>query len=113
MAGPNEKAAAGGGGGERRKYPIHMEDYELYEEIGQGVSAIVYRALCKPLDEIVAVKVVDFERTNSDLVRAPPHHSLFPFGPIRRPHFIFSPAASVAARPLDTDACRRMPWRTS
>ncbi|AQK55891.1 Protein kinase superfamily protein, partial [Zea mays] len=67
MAGPNEKAAAGGGGGERRKYPIHMEDYELYEEIGQGVSAIVYRALCKPLDEIVAVKVVDFERTNSDL----------------------------------------------
>jgi hypothetical protein len=113
MTGPNEKAAAGGGGGERRKYPIHVEDYELYEEIGQGVSAIVYRALCKPLDEIVAVKVVDFERTNSDLVRAPPQHSLFPFGPIRRPHFIFSPAASVAARPLDTDACRRMPWRTS
>ncbi|NP_001151604.1 STE20/SPS1-related proline-alanine-rich protein kinase [Zea mays] len=67
MTGPNEKAAAGGGGGERRKYPIHVEDYELYEEIGQGVSAIVYRALCKPLDEIVAVKVVDFERTNSDL----------------------------------------------
>ncbi|XP_021313895.1 serine/threonine-protein kinase BLUS1 isoform X3 [Sorghum bicolor] len=67
MAGPGEKAAVGGGGTERRKYPIHVEDYELYEEIGQGVSAIVYRALCKPLDEIVAVKVLDFERTNSDL----------------------------------------------
>ncbi|CAD6249156.1 unnamed protein product [Miscanthus lutarioriparius] len=67
MAGPGEKAAAGGGGAERRKYPIHVEDYELYEEIGQGVSAIVYRAHCKPLDEIVAVKVLDFERTNSDL----------------------------------------------
>ncbi|KAL6635269.1 hypothetical protein ACP70R_027940 [Stipagrostis hirtigluma subsp. patula] len=62
-----EKAAAAGGGTERRKYPIRVEDYELYEEVGQGVSAIVYRALCKPLEEIVAVKVLDFERTNSDL----------------------------------------------
>ncbi|PVH67094.1 hypothetical protein PAHAL_1G427900 [Panicum hallii] len=66
MTGTGEKAA-GGGGAERRKYPIHVDDYELYEEIGQGVSAIVYRALCKPLDEVVAVKVLDFERTNSDL----------------------------------------------
>jgi serine/threonine protein kinase len=82
MAGPGEKAAAGGGGAERRKYPIHVEDYELYEEIGQGVSAIVYRALCKPLDEIVAVKVLDFERTNSDLVRAL-HRSLSPSDPLR------------------------------
>ena len=69
MVGSGEKAAGGsGGGGERRKYPILAEDYELYEEIGQGVSAIVYRALCRPLHEIVAVKVLDFERTNSDLV---------------------------------------------
>ncbi|CAM0943526.1 unnamed protein product [Alopecurus aequalis] len=70
MVGSGDKAAGGsgcGGGGERRKYPILAEDYELYEEIGQGVSAIVYRALCRPLNEIVAVKVLDFERTNSDL----------------------------------------------
>ncbi|TVU27934.1 hypothetical protein EJB05_19437 [Eragrostis curvula] len=68
MAGSWEKHAAGGGGGaEKRKYPIRWEDYELYEEVGQGVSAVVYRSLCKPLDEIVAVKVLDFERTNSDL----------------------------------------------
>ncbi|KAF0931105.1 hypothetical protein E2562_002467 [Oryza meyeriana var. granulata] len=68
MAGAWEKVAAAAGlGGERRKYPIRVEDYELYEEIGQGVSAIVYRSLCRPLDEIVAVKVLDFERTNSDL----------------------------------------------
>ena len=63
-----------------------MDDYELYEEIGQGVSAIVYRALCKPLDEVVAVKVLDFERTNSDLVRAVPF--LLPFH--------LSPVASVS-----------------
>ncbi|KAG8072709.1 hypothetical protein GUJ93_ZPchr0006g43769 [Zizania palustris] len=68
MAGSWDKlAAAAGLAGERRKYPIGVEDYELYEEIGQGVSAIVYRSLCKPLNEIVAVKVLDFERTNSDL----------------------------------------------
>jgi hypothetical protein len=83
MAGPGEKAAAGGGGAERRKYPIHVEDYELYEEIGQGVSAIVYRVLCKPLDEIVAVKVLDFERTNSDLVRA--RYTIIPYFPPIRP----------------------------
>jgi serine/threonine-protein kinase OSR1/STK39 len=70
-------AAGLGGSWERRKYPIRVEDYELYEEIGQGVSAIVYRSLCKPLDEIVAVKVLDFERTNSDLVRLRVHHLQF------------------------------------
>ncbi|XP_044421309.1 serine/threonine-protein kinase OSR1 isoform X3 [Triticum aestivum] len=71
MVGSGSKHAAGGsgggGGGERRKYPIRAEDYELYEEIGQGVSAIVYRALCRPLGETVAVKVLDFEHTNSNL----------------------------------------------
>jgi serine/threonine-protein kinase OSR1/STK39 len=70
MTGPGEKAAMGGGrGAQRLRYPIRWEDYELYEEVGRGASAIVYRALCKPLEEIVAVKVLDFERTNTDLVR--------------------------------------------
>ena len=53
---------------EKKKYPIGPEQYVLYEEIGQGVSASVYRALCVPLDEIVAVKILDFERDNCDLV---------------------------------------------
>ncbi|KAG9456072.1 hypothetical protein H6P81_000580 [Aristolochia fimbriata] len=52
---------------DRRKYPIRAEDYELFEEIGQGVSASVYRARCVPLNEIVAIKILDFERNNSDL----------------------------------------------
>ncbi|CAA6670271.1 unnamed protein product [Spirodela intermedia] len=52
---------------ERRKYPIHAEEYELYEEVGQGVSACVYKARCIPLNEIVAIKVIDFEKHNSDL----------------------------------------------
>ncbi|XP_026454750.1 serine/threonine-protein kinase pakF-like isoform X3 [Papaver somniferum] len=52
---------------ERRKYPIGNEHYELYEEVGQGVSASVYRAICIPNNEIVAIKIIDFERHNSDL----------------------------------------------
>ncbi|KAJ3695416.1 hypothetical protein LUZ60_000793 [Juncus effusus] len=49
------------------KYSIKAEDYELYEEIGNGVSASVYRALCKPLNETVAIKILDFEKDRSDL----------------------------------------------
>ncbi|GMY19455.1 serine/threonine-protein kinase BLUS1, partial [Fagus crenata] len=43
------------------------EHYTLYEEIGQGVSASVQRALCKPFNEVVAIKILDFERDNCDL----------------------------------------------
>lgn len=53
-----------------KKYPANSKDYKLYEEVGEGVSATVYRALCVPLNEIVAVKVLDLERCNNDLVRA-------------------------------------------
>ncbi|XP_059457226.1 uncharacterized protein LOC132187077 isoform X3 [Corylus avellana] len=52
---------------EKKKYPIGPENYTLYEEVGQGVSASVHRALCKPFNEIVAIKILDFERGNCDL----------------------------------------------
>lgn len=52
---------------EKKKYPIHAEDYELFELIGDGASAVVRRALCISFDEVVAVKILDFER-KSDLV---------------------------------------------
>ncbi|XP_031493774.1 uncharacterized protein LOC116259916 isoform X2 [Nymphaea colorata] len=61
-AGKTEKEAA-----DRRKYPIRQEDYELCEEVGQGASAVVYRARCIPLNEIVAIKVLDFEKAKADL----------------------------------------------
>ncbi|KAK8918463.1 Mitogen-activated protein kinase kinase kinase ANP1 [Platanthera zijinensis] len=54
---------------ERKKYPIRPDDYELYEMVGQGASASVHRALCVPLNDIVAIKILDFERHNSDLSR--------------------------------------------
>jgi len=53
---------------EKKKYPIGAEHYLLYEEIGQGVSASVHRALCVPFNEVVAIKILDFERDNCDLV---------------------------------------------
>ncbi|KAJ8774135.1 hypothetical protein K2173_009566 [Erythroxylum novogranatense] len=52
---------------EKKKYPIGREHYVLYEEVGQGVSASVHRALCVPFDEVVAIKILDFERDNIDL----------------------------------------------
>ncbi|KAL1205605.1 Serine/threonine-protein kinase BLUS1 [Cardamine amara subsp. amara] len=52
---------------EKKKYPIGPEHYNLYEVIGQGVSALVHRALCVPFDEVVAIKILDFERENCDL----------------------------------------------
>ncbi|KAL4354897.1 hypothetical protein GQ457_06G033910 [Hibiscus cannabinus] len=50
-----------------KRYPVNPKDYKLYEEIGEGVSATVYRALCIPLNEIVAIKVLDLEKCNTDL----------------------------------------------
>ncbi|XP_075523471.1 uncharacterized protein LOC142556100 isoform X3 [Primulina tabacum] len=52
---------------EKKKYPIGAEHYLLFEEIGNGVSASVHRALCNTLNEIVAIKILDFERANCDL----------------------------------------------
>ncbi|KAH1132189.1 hypothetical protein GLYMA_05G006700v4 [Glycine max] len=50
-----------------KRFPLNAEDYTLYEEVGEGVSASVYRALCVPLNEIVAIKVLDLEKCNNDL----------------------------------------------
>ncbi|PON52509.1 Serine/threonine protein kinase [Parasponia andersonii] len=50
-----------------KRFPLDAKDYKLYEEVGEGVSATVYRALCVPLNEIVAIKVLDLEKCNNDL----------------------------------------------
>ncbi|KAK9064761.1 hypothetical protein SSX86_016143 [Deinandra increscens subsp. villosa] len=51
----------------KQKFPVNAEDYKLYEEVGEGVSASVYRALCVPLNMVVAIKVLDLEKCNNDL----------------------------------------------
>jgi serine/threonine-protein kinase OSR1/STK39 len=50
-----------------KDYPTSSEDYDLIEDCGRGVSATVYRSLCKPLHEIVAVKKMNLESMNCDL----------------------------------------------
>ncbi|PSR87575.1 Serine/threonine-protein kinase [Actinidia chinensis var. chinensis] len=50
-----------------KKFPVNAIDYKLYEEVGEGVSATVHRALCIPLNETVAIKVLDLEKCNNDL----------------------------------------------
>ncbi|XP_022715392.1 serine/threonine-protein kinase BLUS1-like isoform X2 [Durio zibethinus] len=52
---------------EKKKYPIGPEYYTLHEEVGHGVSASVRRAVCIPFNEVVAIKILDFERDNCDL----------------------------------------------
>ncbi|KAL6909806.1 hypothetical protein ACP4OV_001465 [Aristida adscensionis] len=50
-----------------RRFPTDPNEYKLCEEIGDGVSATVYRAVCVPLDLVVAIKVLDLEKCNNDL----------------------------------------------
>uniref|UniRef100_A0A1D1XK20 Serine/threonine-protein kinase fray2 n=1 Tax=Anthurium amnicola TaxID=1678845 RepID=A0A1D1XK20_9ARAE len=50
-----------------KRFPVNPKDYKLYEEVGEGVSATVYRALCIPYNEIVAIKVLDLEKCSNDL----------------------------------------------
>lgn len=40
--------------------------------MGTGASATVHRALCNPLNEVVAINILYFERSNCDLVKPPP-----------------------------------------
>ncbi|XP_062000982.1 uncharacterized protein LOC133718187 [Rosa rugosa] len=44
-----------------KRFPLDPKEYKLYEEVGEGVSASVYRALYVPLNEIAAIKVLDLE----------------------------------------------------
>ncbi|CAN6481116.1 unnamed protein product [Victoria cruziana] len=51
----------------RKSYPASPTDYQLMEEVGDGASATVYRAICIPFNEVVAVKCLDLDRCNSNL----------------------------------------------
>ena len=56
------------GHGGKRIYPVVASEYKLFEEVGQGVTATVYRAHCLPYNETVAIKKLDLEKCNSNLV---------------------------------------------
>uniref|UniRef100_A0A0D9WQ32 Protein kinase domain-containing protein n=1 Tax=Leersia perrieri TaxID=77586 RepID=A0A0D9WQ32_9ORYZ len=50
-----------------RRFPTDPKEYKLCEEVGDGVSATVYKALCIPLNTEVAIKVLDLEKCSNDL----------------------------------------------
>ncbi|BDA42758.1 probable serine/threonine-protein kinase OSR1 at N-terminal half [Coccomyxa sp. Obi] len=50
-----------------KDYPTNANEYKLLEECGRGVSATVWRALCIPYNEEVAVKLLDLENVNCSL----------------------------------------------
>ncbi|CAI5483236.1 unnamed protein product [Closterium sp. Yama58-4] len=65
---PTSSSSAGGdapGGG--KEYPRTASSYRLLEEIGHGISAVVFKAMCIPFKEIVAIKRLDLEQCNSSL----------------------------------------------
>ncbi|XP_021853814.1 uncharacterized protein [Spinacia oleracea] len=81
-----------------KKYPVDAKDYKLYEEVGEGVSATVYRALCIPFNEVVAIKVLDLERCNNDLdgIRREVHTmSLIDHSNVLRAHCSFTAGHSL------------------
>eukprot|EP00249_Psilotum_nudum_P024744 c29284_g2_i2 orf=901-3231(+) len=52
---------------DRRTFPANPSEYQLLEEVGHGVSAVVYRATCTQSKTVVAIKCLDLERCNSNL----------------------------------------------
>ncbi|XP_010541851.1 PREDICTED: serine/threonine-protein kinase BLUS1 isoform X2 [Tarenaya hassleriana] len=61
------RTMSGRGGGKQRTYSANPKDYKLMEEVGFGASAVVYRAIYLPTNEVVAVKCLDLDRCNSNL----------------------------------------------
>ncbi|XP_043718152.1 germinal center kinase 1-like [Telopea speciosissima] len=54
-------------GNDRKIFSVNANDYQLLEEVGHGASAIVYKAIYIPSNELVAVKCLDLDRCNSNL----------------------------------------------
>lgn len=55
-------------GGTQKSYTTNPNDYKLLEEVGYGASATVYRAIYLPTNDVIAVKSLDLDRINSNLV---------------------------------------------
>ncbi|XP_017424412.1 serine/threonine-protein kinase BLUS1 [Vigna angularis] len=52
----------------RLQYPLDSSSYKLLNEIGAGVSAVVYKAICIPMNyAAVAIKSIDLDRSRPDL----------------------------------------------
>ncbi|GAB4850983.1 hypothetical protein Ancab_030279 [Ancistrocladus abbreviatus] len=51
----------------RPQYPLDPSAYQILSEIGVGVSAVVYRAVCIPMNSaVVAIKSIDLDQARAD-----------------------------------------------
>ncbi|KAL6189504.1 hypothetical protein ACLB2K_040892 [Fragaria x ananassa] len=52
------------------QFPLDASAYEILAEIGSGVSAVVYKALCPSANSaVVAIKSIDLDRSSVDALR--------------------------------------------
>ncbi|KAJ7300202.1 hypothetical protein O6H91_Y041400 [Diphasiastrum complanatum] len=49
--------------GDKKIYPDEANAYKLLEEVGEGSHGSVYRAICLPLNEVVAIKILDLDKS--------------------------------------------------
>ncbi|CAM8998425.1 unnamed protein product [Rhodiola kirilowii] len=52
---------------QKPQYPHGPSSYQIIDEIGVGVSAVVYKAECIPLKATVAIKAINLDRSKADL----------------------------------------------
>lgn len=51
----------------RVQFPLDPNSYKILDEIGVGVSAVVYKAFCLPLNStVVAIKSIDLDQSRAD-----------------------------------------------
>ncbi|KDP40290.1 hypothetical protein JCGZ_02288 [Jatropha curcas] len=51
----------------RVKFPLDSNSYKILNEIGVGVSAVVYKAVCIPMNStVVAIKSIDLDQSRAD-----------------------------------------------
>ncbi|KAI3469716.1 hypothetical protein Pfo_026379 [Paulownia fortunei] len=49
------------------QYPLDENCYKILDQIGGGVSAVVFKAICVPMNScVVAIKVIDLEKSQAD-----------------------------------------------
>ncbi|KAB1206620.1 Serine/threonine-protein kinase BLUS1 [Morella rubra] len=47
-------------------YPLDSNSYKILGEIGVGVTGVVFKAICVPMDSTVAIKAINLDQASTD-----------------------------------------------